>query len=336
MFHLNSILKLMRFSDEQSQHFKTLLTKTGCITANTPTFATPLEALSWLREITQQHWLRKPGSERWDQSDTDEMRSQHQEFIDLFGTLGILAAKNPKLKHYDHVLLMGALETRVRTRLEFFLNKNITTNHFIVLGGKRTLIKETEATAHRLGENPTEFEMMKAVIEEHTSKNPQTTFAKTNKVWVDTPMQKTGDGKKRRPNTADTVRYWQQQYQPKSGTILVVSNQPFVDYQHTMVVSNIFNHNNFTIETCGHQASSEEPISTVLDSLARWIFGDFKRLEQILTEQAEKAASESYKTDRTFGKNVTDPVTKLINKSDDLTQAKAFSKNSAVPEASNT
>ncbi len=89
-------------------------------------------------------------------------------------------------------------------------------------------------------------------------------------VYVDTPMQKTENGILRRPNTQDTINEWLTRYNPKPGSILALSNQPFVGYQDAVLRKYL--PPNFVIDTVGDVDWEDEGVATILDSLTRWIY----------------------------------------------------------------
>ena len=93
-------------------------------------------------------------------------------------------------------------------------------------------------------------------------------------VFVDTPMQKTENNNLRRPNTRDTINEWLQKYNPHNGSILAISNQPFIGYQDA-VLRNILP-KGFSIETVGCENLENETTTIILDSLARWIYHEYQ------------------------------------------------------------
>ena len=85
-------------------------------------------------------------------------------------------------------------------------------------------------------------------------------------VFIDTPLQPTPDGKTRHPNTTDTAKEFLK-VNPKPGTYLVVSSQPFVA-RHTLNVQNALP-NGFTVVGIGYAAALTTPFKTFLDETAR-------------------------------------------------------------------
>lgn len=66
------------------------------------------------------------------------------------------------------------------------------------------------------------------------------------------------------------------------GNVLIISNQPYVAYQHSVVRSVL--PESFRVESVGHAASAQEKVSTIVDSLARQIYLDYHRLKKRLLE----------------------------------------------------
>ena len=70
-------------------------------------------------EATQKAWLRKAGTERWDVDDSFE--KLHDQLYPLFKELGILEEITPSKKVYDYGVVLGAMVTRIRDRLNLML-----------------------------------------------------------------------------------------------------------------------------------------------------------------------------------------------------------------------
>lgn len=83
---------------------------------------------------------------------------------------------------------------------------------------------------------------------------------------------KTVGRKPQRPNTEDTLRQFLQMTH-RSGDTLVVSNNPFIGYQASVVRSIL--PDKYRIFTVGPKlefSNDKNQLGLILDSLARWIF----------------------------------------------------------------
>ena len=80
----------------------------------------------------------------------------------------------------------------------------------------------------------------------------------------------------RRPNTEDTVEEFLK-LKPKPGSYLVISNQPFILRQHSVMKSLL--PRGFKIETVGYGVKSDSlNISLILDAFARLLYQENKRI----------------------------------------------------------
>ncbi len=188
---------------------------------------------------TQQVWLRKPGIERWQMEDNyEELRSK---LWPLFKQLNIIDIIQPQYKEYEYCIVLGALVSRIRSRLAYALelwNQGIHFIKLIFLVGQRLLDPKLESKEVLYDHNNlylpikktwlepdtvpiTEIEMAKMVFEQaELPKN----FLKTIKIiFIDTPGNITENGTFKRPITIDTVYAWLAT-DPQPGKILTISN----------------------------------------------------------------------------------------------------------------
>ena len=243
----------------------------------------PHEDLKSIVEDTQKEWLRKPGQERWHQE--EKLEQKKNELIPLFQELGVISAISPSKSYYTYALILGATLQRVRTRIAYLHElgqKGIVFDQIILLGGKRPLDPEIEKSEQLLDYNnpdlpirkdwqfngslpTTETEMMKMVVDQ--SELPQR--IKQRIVIIDTPMQPAANNTLRRPNTADTMKEWLKN-NPKPGSCLALSNQPYIGYQHSVITTLL--PKEFVVESAGPAVADDIRIANTLDNLARWLY----------------------------------------------------------------
>jgi len=262
----------------------------------------PLEELLELLEIehdgtldsvvgaTQKEWLRPAGKERW------EVESRHEEkreqIMPLLEQLGCVHELLPSQKNYMYGIVLGALVSRVRTRFAFLIEqwkKGVRFEELVFFGGQRPLHSELESAEilfdlnnkdlpfspdwQLQGEIPkTEAQMMRMVFDQ--ADLPEDFKKQVRVTVVDAPMQKKSDGTLRRPNTNDTVQEWLRT-NPKPGTCLLSSNQPYAGRQHSVACTIL--PETFVVETIGAAAQNDLPIVIYLDTLARWLYQERKR-----------------------------------------------------------
>jgi hypothetical protein len=296
MSYLNEVLNACGFDAKQQVALSDLLKLTAV--KDIPEFSGCDEALVWLVDTTQTYWLRGKGLERWDVTDEPGLTVQKAQMALDFMTLDMQAAIKPSLSDYDYVLMMGALQSRVETRLAYakasFDAGEYDFKQLVMLGGARPLYSDKELAAQTLSEDKqTEYHMMMHVLQtmEKESKTPSEFFSKSREL-INTPMQQAGDTM-RRPNTKDTVESWLLT-KPAPGRVLVISNQPYCRYQDAVVKSLL--PSTFTVETIGHQSSGLDSTKVHLDSLARGFYTQKPQLMAVFQEQkrdevAKEAAS---------------------------------------------
>jgi len=243
--------------------------------------------------VTQKKWLRKAGSERW------EMPIRFEEkrniVIPLLKDLQLVAKKVSQKKRYEYAIVLGALLPRVRSRLAYLVRcwkKGVRFKSIIVLAGERPLHKTCESNEGLfdsqngilpfkenwtyVGALPkTEYEMAKVVFDQ--AKLPDSWEKEVDIVFVNAPMKRRKDGVLLRPNTNDTVKKWMDA-KPKPGSCLVISNQPYIKYQDLVLKTLL--PKTFHIETVGGKAYENLPLVIYLDSIARWLYLEKKRLEK--------------------------------------------------------
>ena len=238
---------------------------------------------------TQKSWLRSTGKERWENQNTFTVN--HDNPSELLEALCLIQEIKPSKKHYNHVVVLGSTVTSIRNRLSYLINlwdNDVRFDSINILAGQRPLdetIESPEALLHNScptlnfkknwqfsGQLPTtETEMIKLVFDQTDLPTEWNTITIN---FVDTPMQETDNGTLRRPNTHDTILEWIKLYNPYDGSILALSNQPYIGYQDSVLRN--FLPKEFTVETVGSNCINNQNISTILDSLARWIYNEYQ------------------------------------------------------------
>ncbi len=180
---------------------------------------------------------------------------------------------------------------RVRSRLKYLIElweKGVRFGSINVLAGQRPLDPNLESPEILLDKNnmmlpfkddwqltgdlpTTEAGAAKLVFDQSVLPAAWNDLAIT---FIDTPMQETGTGKLRRPNTQDSVVHWLKT-DLKPGSVLAISNQPYVYYQDTAFRCCI--PETFSLETVGKAACLQERTTALLDNMARWLYQENKR-----------------------------------------------------------
>jgi len=234
-------------------------------------------------------WLRTQGKERWEVKEV--FSEKREQLMAMFGKLGVIQEKEPVSMCYDYAVIFGAIVHRVRSRLQHLVElwkKGVRFGSIVVLTGQRPLDPNLESPKELLNKNNTMFPfkhewqltgnlpttetgMAKLVFEQSPLPVEWDNFSI---LFIDTPMQQTLSDKLRRPSAQDTITNWFKT-NPRPGSILAISNQPYVNYFDT--VFRCFIPDTFSSETVGKVASSKETTSTLLDNMARWLYQENKR-----------------------------------------------------------
>jgi hypothetical protein len=230
-------------------------------------FDLPSNDLKTIVEVTQRSWLRPAGKERWE---LDEIAPEKTEQLKaIFAKLGLVQEIKPAAQKYEYALLMGARLASTQKRVNYLLNlwqQGIRFNSIVVLTGERPLDPAIEAIEMANGSKATTECTMSQAVFAHL-KAPEA-FKNIPVTFVSVPMITAPDGKVRRPTTGDTVKEWLQA-NPVPGNCLVLSNQPFVGYQDSVVKTLL--PKSFAIESAGCGADNTHN-AEVLDTLARWLY----------------------------------------------------------------
>ncbi|MCK5633316.1 hypothetical protein KAH94_06170 [bacterium] len=246
--------------------------------------------LSGMVQSTQKAWLRPDGKERWEISDNNEKK--REKILGLLKNISCVDELLPSQDFYNYAVILGALAPRVRSRLAYLFKqweKGIRFETLVFLGGARPLHPTFESEAilcntHNKelpfsdtwklkGDMPsTEAEMIRMIFDQVELPKG---FERVSIIFINTQMQEQQDGSLSRPNTADTVEQWMNGG-PKEGSCLVVSNQPYIGYQDSVVRT--FLPDSFEVETVGSAADKDLPIAVYLDTVARWLYQEQRRV----------------------------------------------------------
>lgn len=250
-------------------------------------FESTRQAAEWLHDVTQENMLRPAGKERYQCAESAELDAMRSRLVPLLQELGLVDPVRPKHMHYDHVLVLGAMQPAVENRLDILeqvSNEGATFGRIHLLGSERTLAPEREPLAASLADK-TEMGMMEqSFIRKSAAWSKE--LQNTPVTAVDTRMRTDGT----RPNTADTVAAWLDSgVQP--GRVLVISNQPYVQYQDAAVKSLM--PAGFEVETIGAAADvSCMKLVAACDSVARQVdAGMDKLMERLRLRENEREAA---------------------------------------------
>jgi len=199
------------------------------------------------------------GKERWLLDPIYEEKLN--EALPILKRLGCIDSIHAKKNYYQYALVLGSLKRHMQMRLDFLYEewkRGVRFDEIVLLTGQRELNPERELYPEGLR---TETDLFVYLFENHPLKQ-----IAPFKV-IDSPKYRQADGTLRRPDTGATVRDWKATG-PKPGSVLAVSTQPFVGYQHAVLKS--FLPNEFDLETIG-PATGIYSMALYLDNFAKWM-----------------------------------------------------------------
>jgi hypothetical protein len=200
--------------------------------------------------------------------------------------LGLIKKVSPNNKQFDYAIILGSdlNETRMRlAHLIYLWQTGTTFSSITCLGSERSLDQITESDANLLNSRngilefktgwtssrelpTTEYEMMQWVF---VQSNIPLELRKLPIHFINAPIKNLNDGASTQPNTADTINKWLQ-LKPEPGNCLFISNQPFIEYQKS-VVKTIMPSEFGKLEVCGPSQSNFDSYE-ILDTLARFLY----------------------------------------------------------------
>ena len=243
------------------------------------TFNDITQAANLLREITQEHLLRPRDAQRHESDDSPDFQTHRAELIQALRDSGMISEMKPAHKHYDHVLLLGSVEGEVSNRFEGLKqlwNGGVRFDKIHMLGSERELNPQLEPSAGKVAD---EMTMMESYYYDKDSRWPEG-LERVRIFEVNTFNKSNGE----RANTQDTVKSWLKTH-PDAGEVLVISSQPYAQYQDAAVKSVL--PADFHVETVAAPAPDDIKINVALDSFARQIDVNFEQLLEKLKSNTD-------------------------------------------------
>lgn len=184
--------------------------------------------------------------------------------------LGMVAELKPKLKVYPSVIVLGAFQFRIEQRMLYFIRlvqSGVITGvkHLLLSVGDRLLADFEPAKKEGA---KTEAEMAKMVVTKLIGEFPE--------VFKDIRVNYHNAQKKpeaTRAHTDDAAEETAKMYQQES-PVLIISNQPFCQYQHE---THRIPFHPTPIETIGDEASAEYNGWNYCDSFSRFMYCTARR-----------------------------------------------------------
>ena len=220
---------------------------------------------------TQAKWIAvrqgAGGLERRDIYDGEKEQAIAEKVFEVCEGLGLFAPYYPERSHYQYALCLGAFLNTAQKRLEGLIalwERGVRFDVLVFLGGERCLIENEKRLLP--ASCKTEHDMLQALWQQKLGEVPDSMQEKlVGRVhFVNAPR-----GFAARPSTADTYRYWLEQFQPEPGAVLAMSTIGLVPYQH-LVGKNILGAP-FELDTvCSEESLKIKPtVKVTLDTIVK-------------------------------------------------------------------
>lgn len=223
-------------------------------------------------------FLRARGKERWELESFFEKKKEI--ILDHANQLHLIEAVQPLKKQYEYAVILGATINSVRNRIGFLIDlwqSGVRWKKLIIFAGNRPLDPTLESKEQlinatngyttfkkdwQLTTDPKiETDMARMVLDQSLLPNE---WKQIPVEIINCPMNKDGS----RPTTFDTIQFWLST-KPEHGSILAISNQPYIGYQDVVLRSQL--PNTFTLEMVGRGSKNTTP-ELLLDTIARWLY----------------------------------------------------------------
>ncbi|WP_039458372.1 hypothetical protein [Candidatus Jidaibacter acanthamoebae] len=237
-------------------------------------------------------WMRPENKERWEirDAENESILKNKDRIITLLNELKIYDAIDAKNSQYDYGVVLGANANAMRIRLAHLakqIDQGVEIKQVVFLVSQRPRFENIETEEMLFDENNLYLPLKKGWVKPKKTPATETEIAKflfeqsdlpeklqsLPVIFVDTPGKGGLPATVKRASTSDTVIAWMKS-NPKSGTILAISNPPYIGYQHAVLKKYL--NPGFECETIGAPKVDPDKISirVVLDSIAKNIEND--------------------------------------------------------------
>jgi hypothetical protein len=248
-------------------------------------------SLNDIIEKTQSQWLRKDGEERWHIKNVFQEKTD--KIVEIFKELRIFETIKPAKKNYGYLIFLGSTLQHMRRKLAYVINlwnEGVRFNQLVFLVGQRKRDSKIEAdnilydetilkfrkdySFNTKGIFESEFDLAKLM---YGQVEIPLDMKKVETFFVNAP-ERVVDDKVRRPDTQSTICCWLES-NPKPGSCLVVTSQPFCRRHH--VLMKMLLPSSFSYEVVGFGCENQEKqyrgnVSVGLDEIARWLYQEYK------------------------------------------------------------
>lgn len=231
-----------------------------------------------LEAFSSRHWDFRAGRERDQVVERGITNVQRDLVLKGAAVLGLAGRENPHRTHYDAVLLTGGMVRAgiVKPRFVVELNcRGVSFDRVVFLGARRNFSGEEQTLARALGVDGTDevegmlegvrrsFAVSNAPYIEHSTA-PAGSASWGRWRWahpkpiVEVIAAPSSQPEIRRANTADTFRFWAEQFVDGARSVLVVTTPVYVPYQAAVAVETLGVEAGISVETVGVSVSAND------------------------------------------------------------------------------
>lgn len=213
-------------------------------------------------EYAQQNFLRPKGIERQMQK-PHPLESKFNKAVPILKSMKMIDAI-PASGHFDYLAFNGQSLPQMRYQVEFIKHSDVTFNQIVFATGSRNLKAVFDKNDPLFGVIHNEHDAAKYLLKEY--------FPNSKSIVLNATTDKLP-----RPNTKTTVDAWMQT-NPQPGSILMVSNNPYIGYQYLtwygVLKKNGWFEKGGSLTMCGDHQREEKRnrLAVILDNVARTLF----------------------------------------------------------------
>jgi hypothetical protein len=249
----------------------------------------------------QEHFIRKPGLERWHLEDTEQDKELRTPALELLRNMHLVEAIPYLSVNVDYFLLFGAKLPRMEQRFKDFLAQYnpgiLQCKNIVLLGGVRKLMEDEVAVIQkeladeydnflkRLGKQSTELteaDALRFIWQTKAIGNLKAQFQEGKNLFFVNSTDIT-QGTNQRPTTGSTIETWLTEFKPAPGSCHANVEKPYgvrmeknlrlILEKHSQALGSA--NQKFSITWNSPAAANDLLLTTYKDELARTFFQEY-------------------------------------------------------------
>ena len=200
--------------------------------------------------------------ERWELDNRHSKKKQH--ILSIAHRMGFFDDARASKDHYTYAGIKADLQNITIARLQFLIDewkRGIRFDHLIFFAGFRKIDPRREPLAHHPSMPQTESDLALLIYDYIDMPDEMRALPV---IFINAPA---APGRTRATTASSTLKWVNSK--PKPGSCLMVSSQPYVQYQHNIV--SMFLPDDISLETIGCKARTPPSPELILDIVAKTI-----------------------------------------------------------------